>query len=574
MRFSFAVAAWLTFRAGKPATAEAAIQSRHMAGAVVRRNAYQALLSPNVHACHTSNVSLSIPIEGDFSILGIEVRRTEVRMKVSATNRGVHGLGRLIRIAVEGLCVAAALFILSTLLFGILKDSSPSSIDPPSVGYAFLTILLFFAVYNLEGIQQAANSTSELDESVVQQVTRSERVTKAIYFDRTDYDQLSAARQLMSVLAILATKGLLNKLAAPPISPISSPFLTGVAEYLQSPTLQFLSAAIFIAVYLQLLPKRLAKADPILYFNRLRRFTARALKMIGNSGLDRPVDRASIVMSLMTGKSNARAEYPLSNRKVLQELGKRNGFYVEHLRVRFHIAKDKIMATEEAIYRISDKKPNFRSLISGITHRITLGGTWYPEKMNSSVDGEAVTSHKVEYTQRHETTHAFFDNSLEAPEPDPELDYDEENDGIIKIAGWEPLKSEEPPAIFTQLSVHAKFTKPISRQQRPDALISISTKLIYSDFIPGRDSDYQTRSFQISVQVPIEKLSIVITTSGDEPPKDVKLTVRDIFDWPDQTVRDFEILDRDQLQSSEKHGILIRHMLPNVGNRLSIAVDV
>ncbi|EEE37488.1 hypothetical protein RKLH11_1324 [Rhodobacteraceae bacterium KLH11] len=256
-------------------------------------------------------------------------------------------------------------------VFVIIKVSAFVFMNGLQPQYFILPALLVIAaifVGKLEGVQQASNSIQALDKDVYTEIASSKKWVQTYERIKKHYDDLSTARQLVSILAILSFKEILTSFDHGlqeftvwctnfnsdwiSVPTLIKQHCDRVEYTLLNGTANFVASAAIIAWALQLLPKKVARFDPVRHLKGLNLILVRVLLWGGKSGIGHPVDLMMWFYRLINRKlPSSQVRFPPSKSGVLDALAKKRGYSIEKMIVRLRFFEERVVLKEEITFR-------------------------------------------------------------------------------------------------------------------------------------------------------------------------------------------------------------------------------
>lgn len=468
------------------------------------------------------------------------------------------------------LFVAMAVYMSLTSSVGAILYSSLL----PSAGFVIAVSL----VYYLEGVQQAANTAKSIDDDVVMLEVGDQKEAEKIILLKREYEKFSSARQVLSIISILFLKESLAEIIPETykVAWLCDSNLGGFgcvdfSKILIDDRLQFIAAAGFTAWVLQLYPKRIARLDPISYLTGARLYFAGLVRHLGQADFDGPtllLHRMS--KRLFRSIPSEEARYSISSMGILDELGKRLGYYAESMEVRIQIG-EMTRLRESVVYKISDNPRNREVELNSITHRTNLTGQWIFEDSD-------VRNNKNIRTTTEVSTRNINDYRTEPVRSSgqSESDDDEVDDVVEEMTDEERIAffKEMTGRSFTRIKSTSTFNRSVSHASHPDLSIELATDVILIGSLSprdNRDDRIAKVGFQFLVSVPVKSLRVVVTSTKESiVPTGLELRVHDVFEQSDEPTIKFKPLDKSLLHNEEFAGSYIELNVPYLGSEIEI----
>ena len=489
------------------------------------------------------------------------------------------------------------LLYIASIVFVILVTIMSLTESNIGISYSVILPLLVFLVsmffcWYLEGVQQAANTANTIDDDVVEKLVGSGARLERIRQIREGYEAFSSARQLSSIVAIFSFKDSLAKLTPPNYSfstlcswvPNSSIACLDVGALLSVSWLQFVAAAAFTAWMLQLLPKRIARLDPIQYLSGLRLLFAGLVLRLGRIGLAAPtIATTHLVGKVLRPVPYRPARYPVSNLGILDELAKRLGYYAESLEIRVQFG-DAINVIERVNYGLRQPDENEFVSLNKFVHRTNLTGRWSFENVIVTLSEEVgwSTDTSTRRITDYRTSQLKSSNVSTIEREDVYANQGAEDD-VENLEGDDDATIARIKArtgrSFTRVKSEVALDQPISSESHPNFAIKLETQLIGSTSGVGEDISPNDESFQEAVSflisIPVKHLRVVVCSMSEHiQPTGTLLKLVDVFEQESEERIDFTVLETEQLESGEVRGQYIDVRVPFIGSEVTVKTTV
>ncbi len=461
--------------------------------------------------------------------------------------------------------LAMVVFILSwaflfASVWASVKASSPAhSVSTASIlSFGGLLIAMAFAFF-LEGVQQAANSSKSVDGDVVAKVSANPTLALSIGAIKEKYEAFSAARQFLSVVTILYLKTLIENLV--PVGFVKdfsvAHHTVSLGNILRNDFLQFACAASIIAWSLQLLPKRIARLDPIGFMQPLRLRLGTILQKLGE-GLEVPVDFSMwILRKLPLGISGLEAKYPLSSNAVVSELSNRIGYVASEVSIRF-VIDDRTKILHQATIQTAHQGRAEGQDIGSIRYIFSTMGMWSVPPVTSRCTKNGVrTNTETTWVRREEMVTSMFEFVDEHTEADPEEGTDSEPELNAALTG----------AKHTKVNVEASFSEALNTHR--DRLEKTMIEMVLEEALP-EPWELKRREFVFTVSVPVRKLNILVSTTHANAPTACRIDYLPFGAGTEEVIEKFSQLEQNELLEGETFGSKVQIENPLFGSQFTL----
>lgn len=486
---------------------------------------------------------------------------------------------RVLRLTAIVFSLASVAFVATVALIGLLYGGASF------FQLLLLCIVIYFAAV-LESVQQAANSAKSIENDVTNKFARSEKHARKLIIlkDSETYEAFSSGRQFASIFCILGLKASLDAMITDDFSASNDwprmiskgpdwqnywydPFAAlsiDLASFLSNDLALFFFSAMFIAWFLQLVPKRLARNQAVESFSYWRLWICSFLICFGKYGLSAPVELAQKTTALALGVSGNETKYPPSAEAQINDLASRFGFYARETRIQILIGKD-VKILEQAVYRISESSYQRDVSIPGLTHRLSIDGKW--QVIGTEVD-TAHSNRETSMIHREEKVAKISETNFPQPGNIPS---DEETDVLFADEDDFDENYDEQRSL-TGTATKINFTTRIQTKDPPFEEITVNTllKSLDEDYMGSEIRDYE---FGIHITVPTKRCVIEIYTTNNVPPSSNELSARDVFGELSDDANTFEEIDPKCLIKVPRatHGVRATVAVPVFGSKLSIS---
>ena len=456
-------------------------------------------------------------------------------------------IGMMLTIAV----VLAIAHILSISIFAFFEGAKFRALS-----IVFLMILSMIFCYFLEGTQQAANTSKSIqsdiiDDEVTNEIARDH--IKQILKER-EYEQLSSARQFLSIFFILALKSLIDA-ALPdgftyPVNLVS--YNLDIGTLINNPALTFISTALFIATALQLLPKRVARIKALSFFTRAPLFFLRSLKQIGRLGVEKPVDFLLSAREKITGEQIVGKRYGVSRTKVIEELGEKFGYIIEDVHLRFVIGED-VELHETATLKIKNSMEGIaqKGRRTSLLYSTSLSGDWTV----FSSDSDVTHSNRRTYVTDIEEFLKEIPESKHAQYWDRKEEHDDEED-------------DEEVTRRTKIVTSLNFSGP-KELPNPGDTVKFVRKIFFNEYQDEAQTP-QVHTFRLGLEAPSLRLRVTIASKRDVLPSNTSLEYSNLIGEVEFTTTEFSRDHNIANDAGEKYAVSGEMYLPYYGNTIEL----